>query len=82
MNSDVPGPVNIGNPAEVTVREIAEEVVRLTGSRSEIVYVERPADDPELRRPDITRAQAALGWWPRVDRAAGLAETIRWFREH
>ncbi len=81
MNSDVIGPVNIGNPAEVTVRQIAAEVVQLAGSDSEIEFVDRPADDPEQRRPDITRAQAALGWGPRVDRAAGLAETIRWFRE-
>ncbi len=73
-------PVNIGNPAEVTVLDIAREVVRIVGSRSEIQLVERPQDDPQVRRPDITRATQWLGWKPIVERADGLAVTIEWFR--
>jgi dTDP-glucose 4,6-dehydratase len=80
MNSDLTGPVNIGNPAEVTIREIAEEIITAAGSSSRVVCVARPQDDPELRRPDISRAQAAMGWTPQVDRGRGLAETVRWFR--
>lgn len=79
--SDVSGPVNIGNPVEVTIREVAEEVVRLAGSRSPIVFVERPKDDPHVRKPDITRAQSLLGWVPQVDREEGLRRTIEWFRQ-
>jgi dTDP-glucose 4,6-dehydratase len=77
--SDVTGPVNVGNPAEVTILEFAREIIRLTGSRSEVRFVERPSDDPELRRPDITRARTLLGWTPKIDRAAGLAATVEWF---
>ncbi len=79
--SDVPDPVNIGNPIEVSILEIAREVVELTGSRSEIIQVERPRDDPQVRRPDITRARTLLGWEPKVERREGLAKTIEWFRE-
>jgi nucleoside-diphosphate-sugar epimerase len=80
MNSPVTGPVNLGNPVEITVRQIAEEVIALTGSRSTLTCVPRPADDPSVRRPDITRARTLLGWEPRVDRATGLARTVEWFR--
>jgi len=73
--------VNIGNPSEVAIRQFAEEIIELTDSRSEIVEIERPADDPQLRQPDITRARERLGWEPKVDRRDGLARTVAWFRE-
>lgn len=79
-NSDVTEPVNLGNPAEITILEFAEEIIRLTGNRSRIVHVERPKDDPDLRRPDITRARELLGWEPKIGRAEGLARTVEWFR--
>ena len=80
LTSDLTGPTNIGNPAEVTVLEIAETIKDLAGSGSEIVFVERPVDDPEQRRPDITRARTELGWEPAVPMADGLARTIEWAR--
>jgi len=79
-DSDVSEPVNLGNPDEVPILQIAQEIVRLAGSRSQIVHVPRPQDDPELRRPDIDRARRCLGWEPRTDRTEGLARTIEWFR--
>jgi dTDP-glucose 4,6-dehydratase len=79
--SDAPDPVNVGNPVEITILDIAREVVELTGSSSEIVQVERPRDDPQVRRPDITRARTLLGWAPKVERRDGLRRTIDWFRE-
>jgi nucleoside-diphosphate-sugar epimerase len=81
MESDVAEPVNLGNTAEVTVLAVAQEIVRLTGSRSPITHVPRPPDDPTLRRPDITRAQTRLGWTPVVDRQEGFARTVEWFRQ-
>jgi dTDP-glucose 4,6-dehydratase len=81
LRSDLPGPVNIGNPYELTVRELAERIIALTGSASEIAYVPRPEDDPTVRQPDITLARAALGWEPKVDLDDGLKRTIAWFRE-
>lgn len=77
---DFPGPVNLGNPAEFTIKEVAELVIELTGSQSRIVYLPRPADDPERRRPDITLARTRLGWEPKVPLREGLAQTIAWFR--
>jgi dTDP-glucose 4,6-dehydratase len=74
-----PGPINIGNPQERTVLEIAEAVVAATGGRSRIEFVERPVDDPEVRRPDTTLAQAELGWEPRVSWEDGLRRTVDWF---
>jgi len=73
-------PVNVGNPDEYTVRELAELVVELTGTRSEIVVRPLPADDPRLRRPDISRARARLGWEPKVGLRDGLTRTIEYFR--
>ncbi|MFO0837436.1 MAG: UDP-glucuronic acid decarboxylase family protein [Phycisphaerae bacterium] len=78
--SDVDGPVNIGNPVELTMLELAQEIIRLTGSKSRIRHVELPKDDPKVRRPDITRAQTLLGWSPRVPREEGLKRTIEWFK--
>jgi dTDP-glucose 4,6-dehydratase len=74
-------PVNIGNPDEITIQEFAEEVIRLTGSRSQIVYKALPQDDPKVRQPDNTKARACLGWTPHVDRATGLARTLAYFQE-
>ncbi len=77
---DFVGPVNLGNPDEFTIRELAELVIELTGSRSQIVHAPLPADDPTRRRPDITLAQQTLGWRPHVKLRDGLADTIKWFR--
>lgn len=74
------GPINLGNPDEVTIGEFAREVVALTNSESEITFTPRPVDDPTVRKPDITRARTLLGWEPRVKRADGLARTIEYFR--
>lgn len=78
--SDVCEPVNLGNPQEVTIAELAREIIGLCHSRSELTFVERPGDDPQRRRPDITRARTLLGWEPKVPRAEGLAHTIADFR--
>jgi dTDP-glucose 4,6-dehydratase len=78
--SDLTGPTNIGNPNEVTVLEIAEMIRDIAGSDSEIVFMERPVDDPEQRRPDITRAKSELGWEPEVSMKDGLERTIEWAR--
>jgi nucleoside-diphosphate-sugar epimerase len=80
MESDVREPVNLGNPTEITILAAAEEVIRLTDSRSTIAFVERPKDDPCLRRPDITRARTLLGWQPLVPRDDGFRRTIEWQR--
>lgn len=74
------GPVNIGNPGEITMLDLARLVVELTGSASEIRYIERPVDDPAVRCPDITLARDKLGWEPRVGAEEGLRRTIAWFR--
>ena len=74
------GPVNVGNPAELSMRELAELVLRLSGSRSRIVHQPLPADDPKLRRPDIGLAQRELGWNPKVPLEKGLLATIAYFR--
>jgi dTDP-glucose 4,6-dehydratase len=80
MLSDVNEPVNIGNPREMTIEEIARTIVRMTGSSSRIVYKELPVDDPKVRQPDITKATTLLGWEPRVGLEEGLTETIAYFR--
>ena len=74
-------PTNIGNPDEYTVKQLAEIVIELTGSKSKIVYQELPTDDPKVRKPDITRARAMLGWEPSVHVRDGVARTIEYFRE-
>jgi dTDP-glucose 4,6-dehydratase len=76
-----PGPVNLGNPDEMSVRRIAEDVVAATGSRSEITFVDLPVDDPKVRQPDTTRARDLLDWQPQVAWEDGLELTVRWFRE-
>ena len=80
MMSDVTEPVNIGNPHELTIRQLAERVVALTGSRSRIVTRPLPVDDPRVRQPDITRARTLLGWEPKVPLDEGLARTLAYFR--
>lgn len=77
--ADVTGPVNLGNPAEFTVRELADAVISLTGSRSVIVHHPLPVDDPRQRRPDISLAGKALGWKPQVQLREGLEKTITYF---
>ncbi|HEX2165278.1 MAG TPA: GDP-mannose 4,6-dehydratase, partial [Thermoanaerobaculia bacterium] len=79
--SDVEGPVNIGNPQEMTILEFAETIRAATGSASEIVFEPLPEDDPKVRRPDITRARTELGWEPRVGLDEGIARTVDYFRE-
>jgi len=80
MGASVNDPVNIGNPNEMTLMELAKRIVRVTGSASEIVFGPLPEDDPKVRQPDITRARTLLGWEPRVDTDEGLRLTIDWFR--
>ncbi len=77
---DVTGPVNLGNPAEMTVRELADLIVSMTGSKSTIAFGPLPVDDPQKRRPDIARATELLGWRPTVELKIGLARTIGHFR--
>jgi dTDP-glucose 4,6-dehydratase len=80
MMSDVIEPVNIGNPQEMTVFELAKTILELTGNRSEILFKPLPVDDPRVRQPDITRARTLLGWEPRVSLTEGLQHTIAYFR--
>ncbi len=80
LMSDYVYPVNIGNPAEITIRQFAEEVVALTGSQSKIIYKPLPTDDPKQRQPDITRAREVLGWEPTVSRSEGLKITLDYFK--
>jgi len=80
MKGEHVGPINIGNPGEFTIRELAEEVIRLTGSKSKLVNRALPQDDPRQRCPDITKAKELLGFAPKVPLAAGLAPTIEYFR--
>jgi dTDP-glucose 4,6-dehydratase len=80
MASDLSDPVNIGNPQELTIRQLAEKVIALTGSRSRIVSRPLPVDDPKIRQPDITRARTLLGWEPRVTLDEGLPRTLAYFK--
>jgi dTDP-glucose 4,6-dehydratase len=80
LDSKEVGPINIGNPSEFTMRELASLVVQLTSSSSEFLFQPLPEDDPTQRCPDISRAQDLLGWHPKVDLHEGLERTIRWFR--
>jgi dTDP-glucose 4,6-dehydratase len=80
MLSDLNDPVNIGNPTEMTIEEIAKTIIEMTGSKSRIVYKPLPTDDPKVRKPDITRARTLLGWEPKVPLREGLTKTIEYFR--
>jgi dTDP-glucose 4,6-dehydratase len=81
MTSNVNEPVNVGNPHELTIEEIARTIIRMTGSASRLVHRPLPVDDPKVRQPDITRARTLLGWEPRVDLEHGLEQTIAYFRK-
>jgi dTDP-glucose 4,6-dehydratase len=81
LDSDLTGPVNIGNPGEFNMRELADLVLDVTGSSSEIVYEPLPVDDPTQRKPDITLARERLGWEPQVPLREGLERTAAWFRQ-
>jgi dTDP-glucose 4,6-dehydratase len=80
MNAPVNDPVNLGNPREMTLMDLAKHVLRLSGSRSEIVFRPLPTDDPKVRQPDIGKARRLLGWEPRVELEEGLRQTIEWYR--
>jgi UDP-glucuronate decarboxylase len=77
---DFIGPVNLGNPDEFTIRQLADLVLEQTGSKSKLVYRPLPTDDPTRRKPDITLAKQRLGWAPEVPLSEGLKRTIAWFR--
>ncbi len=78
-SDDFIGPVNLGNPGEFTIRELAEAIVELTGSKSKLIEAPLPEDDPTRRRPDITLAREKLGWEPKIQLREGLEKTIKWF---
>lgn len=80
MMSDYTLPMNIGNPEEITMLELAKEIIAMAGSSSRIVFKELPIDDPKIRQPDITRAREILGWEPKIPRAEGLKRTMEYFR--
>jgi dTDP-glucose 4,6-dehydratase len=80
MESDVHDPVNIGNPHEMTIEEIARAIIKISGSTSQIVYRPLPEDDPKVRKPDITRARTLLGWEPKVPLEEGLVKTLEYFK--
>jgi dTDP-glucose 4,6-dehydratase len=82
LESDLHGPVNIGNPEELSVLRLAEIIRDIVGSASAITFISRPVDDPSVRQPDITLAKAHLGWQPKIPLEEGLKHTVAWFREH
>ncbi|MGE5476424.1 MAG: SDR family NAD-dependent epimerase/dehydratase, partial [Bacteroidales bacterium] len=77
---EVTGPINLGNPGEFTMLQLAETVLRMVGSKSKLVFLPLPADDPRQRQPDITKARELLGWQPAIALEAGLERTIDYFR--
>jgi dTDP-glucose 4,6-dehydratase len=81
LKSHAVDPMNIGNPDELSMLQLAQEIIELTGSKSKIVYEPLPEDDPKIRQPDITAARSVLGWQPSVDRRQGLQRTIEYFRK-
>jgi dTDP-glucose 4,6-dehydratase len=82
LHSDHPGPMNLGNPHELSILELATWIRDLAGSSSDVVFVPRPEDDPGIRQPDISLARTVLGWEPKVPVEDGLRRTIAWFRDH
>ena len=80
LNSDEAEPVNLGNPEEISILDFAKEIVRLTGSKSRIVFNPLPQNDPKVRQPDITKAKRILGWEPKVSREEGLKRTLQYFK--
>lgn len=81
LMSDEEMPTNIGNPSEITIKDFADEVLALTGSKSKVKYLDLPEDDPKVRKPDITKAREILGWEPKVQRAEGLKITLEYFKK-
>lgn len=81
LHAEYHEPLNIGNPEELSVKEVAEEIITFTGSKSKIIYTDLPIDDPKQRRPDITKAKKILGWEPRVSRKEGLMQTIAYYQQ-
>ncbi|MDP2940668.1 MAG: GDP-mannose 4,6-dehydratase, partial [Candidatus Omnitrophota bacterium] len=81
MHTKLNGPVNLGNPAEFTILELAELVQKIIGRKLRMIHKPLPQDDPRQRRPDITKARKLLGWEPRIGLEAGLERTIKWFQE-
>jgi UDP-glucuronate decarboxylase len=79
---EITGPINLGNPGEFTMLELAEAVIRLTGSKSKLIFEPLPADDPKQRQPDITLAKTKLGWEPKVALEEGLKKTIQYFTQY
>ena len=73
------GPINLGNPSEISILDLASEIIDLTGSNSKIIYKDLPTDDPQMRCPDISLAKEKLGWSPKFDRKTGLEKTIEYF---
>lgn len=80
IGSEEHGPINLGNPTELTMLGLAQKIISLSGSKSELVFEGLPADDPERRKPDISKAKKILGWEPKVALEEGLKKTIEWFR--
>jgi UDP-glucuronate decarboxylase len=78
-DGDLPGPINLGNPGEFTIKQLAEEVIALTGAKSKLIYQPLPSDDPKQRQPDIAKAQELLGWQPTIKLRDGLTKTIAYF---
>jgi dTDP-glucose 4,6-dehydratase len=81
LMSEEKEPVNIGNPEEITVKQIAEEIIELTGSKSKIIFKDLPIDDPSVRQPDISKAKNVLGWEPKIHRSEGLRKAMEYFKE-
>ena len=81
LMSDISDPVNIGNPDEISILQLAKEIIELTGSASKIVFQDLPEDDPKIRKPDITKARTLLGWEPKINRMEGLKKTLVYFRK-
>ncbi|MDO8736008.1 MAG: SDR family oxidoreductase [Thermoleophilia bacterium] len=82
MNSDYHGPVNLGNPGEYTIKQLAEMIIEMTGSNSKVVYQVLPTDDPKRRRPDITLVKKLTGWEPTIPVDDGLSQTVDWFKKY
>ena len=80
LNSNYVYPVNIGNPVEISIKQAAEEIVKLTQTTSKIVFKDLPKDDPKVRQPDISKAKGILGWSPRIDRVEGFSRTYEYFK--
>jgi dTDP-glucose 4,6-dehydratase len=80
LHSDYSQPVNIGNPNEISIRDFAEEIIQLTGTKQKVIYKNLPIDDPKQRQPDISKAKSILNWEPKVDRKEGLKRTYAYFK--